>query len=67
MSGPEHHPGTTIGWPRAILTAAIIVAVGIALCVYVPNAVLTRFHSINRHTQVAVATTIFFVGGVTWS
>ena len=39
---------TTIGWLRAILTAAIIVAVGIALLVYLPNAVLTRVHSLNR-------------------
>ena len=55
-SGPP-----SIGWPRAILTAAIVVAVGIALCVYAPNFVLTRMHSSSRGFRVAIATTTFFV------
>ena len=61
MSSSEENAGATIAWPRAILTAAIIVAVGVAACVYLPNTVLTRFHSVHRHQQVAIATTIFFV------
>jgi hypothetical protein len=50
-----------IGWFRAILTATVIVAVGIALLVYRTNAVLTGFHSVHRPQRVAIATTIFFV------
>ena len=55
---PETAP---IGWFRAILTAAIIAVVGIALLVYVPNAVLTHATSVGRSTRVAIATTDFFV------
>jgi hypothetical protein len=51
-----------IGWLRAILTAAIVVVVGIAVCVYIPNAILTRVHSLNRGNLVGIATTVFFVG-----
>ncbi len=50
-----------IGWARAILTAAIIAVVGIAVCVYGTNAILTRVHSWNRHARVFVATSWFFV------
>jgi hypothetical protein len=50
-----------IGWWRAILTAAIIVVVGIGVCVYGTNALLTRVHSLNRGNRVAIATTFFFV------
>jgi len=55
---PEPH----IGWFRAILTATAIVVVGVAVCIYGANAALTKLHSISRHAQVAIATTIFFVG-----
>jgi hypothetical protein len=55
---PEAAP---IGWFRAILTAAIIAVVGIALLVYVPNAVLTHATSIGRSARVAIATAEFFV------
>ena len=55
---PETAP---IGWFRAILTAAIIAVVGIALLVYVPNAILTHATSVGRSTRVAIATTEFFV------
>jgi hypothetical protein len=55
---PETVP---IGWFRAILTAAVIAVVGIALLVYVPNAVLTHATSIGRSARVAIATTEFFV------
>ena len=53
------HP---IGWLRAVLTVAVIAIVGIAVLVYVPNAVLTRMHGKTRGSLVAVATTVFFVG-----
>jgi hypothetical protein len=60
---------TRIGWPRAILTAGAIVLVGFAVCVYGANAVLTRWTSIDRHQQVAVATTVFFGGllAIAWA
>jgi hypothetical protein len=51
-----------IGWVRAILTTAAIAVVGVAVLVYVPNAVLTKVHSLSRGSRVGVAATIFFVG-----
>ena len=54
----EHPP---IGWLRAMLTAAVIVVVGIAALVYAPNAVMTKFHGKTHGSLVAVATTLFFV------
>jgi multisubunit Na+/H+ antiporter MnhG subunit len=50
-----------ISWPRALLTAAVIVVVGIVGLVYVPNWILTRIHGKTRGSLVAVATTVFFV------
>jgi hypothetical protein len=50
-----------IGWFRAILTAALVMVVGIALLVYVPNAVVTHATGLARSTRIAIATTIFFV------
>ena len=50
-----------IGWFRAILTATVTVAVGIAVLVYGTNAVLTKVHSVHRPQRVAIATALFFV------
>ena len=50
-----------IGWFRAILTAAVIVVVGIAVLVYGTNAVLTKVHGETRSSLVGIATTMFFV------
>ena len=50
-----------IGWWRAILTAAIIAVVGIVVCVYGTNAILTRVHSLNRGNRVGLATAWFFI------
>jgi hypothetical protein len=50
-----------IGWLRAILSAAIIVAVGIGALVYGSNAVLTKVHGKTRSSLVAVVTIGFFV------
>jgi hypothetical protein len=55
----EQPPG--IGWPRALLTAAIIAVVGILALVYGPNWVLTKISGKTRSSLVAVATTMFFV------
>ena len=50
-----------IGWPRALLTAAVIVVIGVVALVYVPNWILTKIHGKTRGSLVAVATTTFFV------
>jgi hypothetical protein len=62
MSAPADDATGRIGWLRAILTAAVVVVVGIVVCVIVPNWMLTKVHSIHRAQRVAIATTIFFVG-----
>ena len=49
-----------IGWIRAILTAAIIAAVGVAVLVYATNAVLTKIHGMSRPNRVGIASTLFF-------
>jgi len=53
-----------IGWLRAIVTAFIIVGVGIVVCVLVPNWVLTKIHStsLDRGNLDAIATGVFFIG-----
>lgn len=61
MHEPPGDEAPRIGWPRAILTAALIVVVGIVVCVYVPNVLLTRVHSLNRGDRVGLATAEFFV------
>jgi hypothetical protein len=50
-----------IGWFRAILTAVVIVAVGIAILVYGSNAVLTKVHGKTRSSLVGIVTPLFFV------
>ncbi len=50
-----------IGWPRAVVSALVILVVGIALLVYAPNAVMTKIHGKTHGSLVAVATTMFFV------
>jgi uncharacterized BrkB/YihY/UPF0761 family membrane protein len=57
----EEEPPETISWLRAILTAAVIAAVGFAILVYGTNAVLTKIHGKTRGSLVGVATTMFFV------
>ena len=59
----------TIGWFRAILTAVVIVVVGIAILVYGSNAVLTKVHGKTRSSLVGIVTPLFFVVlfAVAWS
>jgi hypothetical protein len=61
MTQQSDDTAARIGWTRAILTAAVIVVVGIVVCVYGTNAILTRFHSLNRGNRVGIATALFFV------
>jgi hypothetical protein len=57
----EHDTPAIISWPRAIVAAVLIAAVGILALVYVPNWILTRIHGKTRSSLVAVATTTFFM------
>jgi hypothetical protein len=51
----------SIGWPRALLTAAIITIVAVAVLVYGANALLTRAHDIRRSALVGIVTPLFFI------
>ena len=57
-----------IGWPRAILTGFVVVALGVALLAYGTNELLTRLTSLDRSQRVGAATAYFFVvlGGFAW-
>ncbi len=57
----DNEPAPNIGWIRAMVTAAVIVVVGIAILVYGTNAILTKFHSVARSNLVGIATPMFFV------
>ena len=54
------NPEPAIGWPRAILSAAIIVVVAIGVLVYGANGVLTM-HGKTRSSVVGIVTPLFFV------
>ena len=54
-------PPAPIGWPRALLTTAIIVVVGIGVLVYGSNAVLTKIHGKTRSSLVGIVTPLFFI------
>jgi hypothetical protein len=54
-------PPAPIGWPRAILTTAIIVVVAIGVLVYGSNAVLTKIHGKTRSSLVGIVTPLFFI------
>jgi len=57
----DHEPAHPIGWMRAILTALIILIVGILVLVYGSNAVLTKIHGKTRSSLVGIVTPLFFV------
>jgi hypothetical protein len=52
---------SSIGWARAGATALVILALGTALLVVLPNWALTHLTGLSRNGRVAVATTTFFV------
>ena len=58
--GDEEAP-SPIGWARAALTSLVILAVGTALLIYLPNWLLTHLTGLERNGRAAVATTCFFV------
>ena len=49
-----------IGWWRAALSAAVILVVGLALLVYLPNWLLENLTGVDRHGRVTIITTGFF-------
>lgn len=57
-----------IGWPRAIVTGLVIVALGVALLAYGTNELLTRLTGLDRSQRVGIATVYFFavLGGFAW-
>ena len=50
-----------IGWPRAIITAVLVVVIGIVLLAYGTNALLTKLTSLDRSQRVGVSTAYFVV------
>jgi hypothetical protein len=52
--------GVALSWPRAIVEAIVIVALGVALLVVVPNLIVTRVGGLDRSGRVALATVWFF-------
>ena len=59
----DHDPNASpsIGWPRAIVTALVIVVVGVLVLVYGSNDVLTKIHGKTRNSLVAIVAPAFFV------
>ncbi len=60
--------GATLSWPRAIVATVVVVALGIALLVVVPNLIVTRLGGLDRSGRVALATVWFFgmLAGFAW-
>ena len=61
MVDDKQDPPNPIGWPRAIVTAIVIVVVGFGVLVYGGNAVLTKVHGVTRSSLVGIVTPGFFV------
>jgi hypothetical protein len=55
-------------WPSAILASVVIVALGVALLVVVPDLIVTRVGGLARSGRVALATVWFFgmLAAFTW-
>jgi hypothetical protein len=51
---------SAIGWGRAVISAVVILVVGLVLLVYLPNWVLENLTGVGRHGRVAVTTAGFF-------
>jgi hypothetical protein len=60
--------GATLSWPRAIVATVVVVALGIALLVVVPNLIVTRLGGLDRSGRVALTTVWFFgmLAGLAW-
>jgi hypothetical protein len=55
-------------WPRAIVETVVVLALGVALLVVVPNLIVTRFGGLERTGRVTLATLWFFgmLAGFAW-
>jgi hypothetical protein len=60
--------GATLSWPRAIVATVVVVALGIAVLVVVPNLIVTRLGGLDRSGRVALVTVWFFgmLAGFAW-
>ena len=60
--------GMALSWPRAIVATVVVVALGVALLVVVPNLIVTRVGGLDRSGRVALATVWFFgmLAGFAW-
>jgi hypothetical protein len=60
--------GATLSWSRAIVATVVVVALGIALLVVVPNLIVTRLGGLDRSGRVALTTVWFFgmLAGFAW-
>ncbi len=61
VDAPES-PAPAIGWTRAILSAVVILVVGVAVLVYSTDAVLKRLIGLDRSQRVGIATAVFLLG-----
>jgi hypothetical protein len=55
-----HDLWVALSWPRAIVATVVVVALGVALLVVVPNLLVTRLGGLARSGRMAVATVWFF-------
>jgi hypothetical protein len=55
-------------WPRAILATIVVVVLGVALLVVVPDLIVTRLGGLDRSGRVVLATLWFFgmLAGFAW-
>jgi hypothetical protein len=57
-------PPSPIGWGRAVVSTLVILAVGAAALVFLPNWVLVHLTGISRNARVAIATVGFLAAFV---
>ena len=64
MIEPASEPPSPIGGGRAVLSALVILVVGAAVLVFLPNWVLVHLTGLSRNGRVALATIAFFAAFV---
>jgi len=72
VSEPSEHGSpdrSSIGWPRAILTAVVVLAVAVGVGVVGANAALTNLTGLSRDARMWIATalTMMTVIGLGWA
>lgn len=61
MSIPVDRPRPPIGWPRAILTATLIVGVGFLGVAYLPHLIVTRVTGLTGTPLAVLAASVTFL------